>query len=96
MLALPSKVHAGGFGRSIERRMGCFVTDYITTQEAAQIIGCGQRHVNKLFHAGLLAGQMFGRVIQIERASAQAYAPARSGPRDGFAIEQMQPYNRWQ
>ena len=77
MLALPSKVHAGGFGRSIERRMGCFVTDYITTQEAAQIIGCGQRHVNKLFHAGLLAGQMFGRVIQYrtrQRASVRARA----------------------
>lgn len=72
------------------------MTDYITTWEAAAIIGCGQRHVTKLFHAGLLSGQWFGDTIQIERASAQAYTPARTGPRDGLAIEQMQPYNRWQ
>lgn len=72
------------------------MTNYITTQEAAAIIGCQRRHVVKLFHAGLLIGQWFGGVIQISRASARAYRPERTGPRDGFAIEQMQPYNRWQ
>lgn len=68
--------------------------NYITTTEAAAIIGCQRRHVVKLFHAGLLAGQWFGGVIQISRESARAYTPQRTGPRDGLAIERMQPYAR--
>jgi hypothetical protein len=67
--------------------------DYITTTEAARIIGCRRRHVVKLFHAGLLAGQWFGGVIQIERASAAAYQPRRD---HGHGIERMQPYARAQ
>jgi excisionase family DNA binding protein len=68
----------------------------ITTSEAAQIIGCERRHVVKLFHAGLLAGEWFGSIIQISKASAQAYAPASTGPRasGSLAIEKSQPYNR--
>jgi hypothetical protein len=68
----------------------------ITTSEAAQIIGCEKRHVVKLFHAGILAGQWFGGAIQISTASAQAYTPAKSGPRASgeIAIERAQPYNR--
>jgi hypothetical protein len=72
------------------------MTHLITTSQAAQIIGCERRHVVKLFHAGLLAGEWFGDVIQISKASAQAYAPASTGPRASgeTAIERAQPYNR--
>ncbi len=67
---------------------------HITTSAAAAIIGCQRRHVVKLFHAGLIQGEWFGRVLQIDEASARAYRPERTGPRDGLAIERMQPYAR--
>ena len=71
------------------------MTDPITTSEAAAIIGCRRRHVVKLFHAGLLRGEWFGDIIQIERKSAQAYTPEKTGPRGhGDAIEALQPYAR--
>jgi hypothetical protein len=59
------------------------MTDYITTQEAAAIIGCGKRHVNKLCAGGALVCQKFGIVYQVERASAEQYARTehKSGPK---------------
>ena len=38
------------------------MNDPITTWQAARIIGCIQRHVAKLFHAGLITGQYFGAI----------------------------------
>mgnify|MGYP000861604996 FL=1 len=72
------------------------MNDPITTWQAARIIGCTQRHVVKLFHAGLITGQYFGNIIQIDKASAEQYTPERSGPRKGgpVAIELAQPYNK--
>jgi excisionase family DNA binding protein len=46
----------------------------ITTQQAAQIIGCGKRHVNKLAAQGRLVAQRFGPMWMIDEASARAYA----------------------
>lgn len=61
------------------------MTDSITTTEAAHIIGCGQRHVAKLCHSGAITFTWFGRVMQISRASAEAYrdntAARKPGPR---------------
>jgi excisionase family DNA binding protein len=56
---------------------------WITTQEAAAIIGCGKRHVNKLCEKGDLHCQRFGRVRQVDKASAKEYArtPHPSGPK---------------
>jgi excisionase family DNA binding protein len=57
----------------------------LTTQQAAEIIGCGRRHVNKLCDAGKIECRWFGRVLQVEEESARAYAEnpdaRKPGPR---------------
>jgi excisionase family DNA binding protein len=47
--------------------------DWITTDEAAQLIGYTRRHVRRLVETGKVNGRRFGKVWQVSRSSLLAY-----------------------
>jgi excisionase family DNA binding protein len=57
--------------------------DWITTEEAARIIGVTTNHVRYLAKLGTIESRRFGRSWMINRASAEAYAATerRPGPK---------------
>ncbi len=57
--------------------------DWITTLEAAQIIGVTTNHVRYLAKLGVIESRRFGRAWMINRASAEVYAATdrRTGPK---------------
>lgn len=66
------------------------MTDPITTTEAAGIIGCRKDHIARLCRGGAIEHSWFGSVLQVSRASAEAYRdntaarkPGPRGPRKG-------------
>ncbi len=59
--------------------------EWITSQQAARMIGVTTDHVAYLVREGMVSAQRFGRVWMVSRASALAYAQAerRPGPKPG-------------
>jgi excisionase family DNA binding protein len=57
--------------------------EWITTQEAAEIIGVTRNHVRHLIRHGELQAKRFGRAWMVSRKSAEAYAAIdrRPGPK---------------
>ncbi len=48
-------------------------TEWITTQEAAELSGYHPDHLRRLIRAGVVKGQKFGIVWQVDRTSLLAY-----------------------
>ncbi len=59
---------------------------YITTAEAAKIIGCTQRHVRRLVASGKLIFKQIGIGYLILRSSAEAYDGGKPGLKLGQKI----------
>jgi len=57
--------------------------DWITPQEASELIGVTPNQVRHLARTGTIKARKFGRAWMINRASAQAYAASdrRPGPK---------------
>lgn len=57
--------------------------DYISTTEAAELLGCTDRRVRAALKAGLLAGERIGRDWVVNRKSVQSYrdSPKRTAGR---------------
>ena len=58
---------------------------YITTSEAAKIIGCVDSRVRQLLRDGIIAGERVGRDWLVERKSAEKYRDTerKPGPKAG-------------
>lgn len=56
------------------------MTEYVTTSEAAEIIGCVARRVRQLLQAGKLVGKRMGRDWLVDRSSAEAYRDSARKP----------------
>jgi len=54
--------------------------DWITTDEAAEIIGVSSHQVRHLLRSDTLRGKRFGRSWMVERRSAEAYAALERKP----------------
>jgi excisionase family DNA binding protein len=54
--------------------------DYITTSEAAEIIGCVDSRVRQLLRAGTLDGKRLGRDWLVSRNSAEGYSEKERKP----------------
>jgi excisionase family DNA binding protein len=54
--------------------------DYITTPEAARVIGVNGRRVRQLIQEGRLAGKRVGRDWLVERADAERYRDSDRTP----------------
>ncbi len=63
--------------------------EWITSQQAAKMIGVTTDHVAYLVREGMVSAQRFGRVWMISRASALAYAKTerRPGPKPRSLLE---------
>jgi excisionase family DNA binding protein len=55
------------------------MSDYLTTQQAAVLLGYDPGHVRRLLEQGKLVGQRWGRDWQIERASVAAWRESQAG-----------------
>lgn len=57
--------------------------EWITTREAATLIGVSIHHISYLLRQGLIQGQKFGNFWMVDKASAEAYAATdrRTGPK---------------
>ena len=53
--------------------------DYITTAQAAEILGVAQTTVARLIYRKVLKAEKFGPVWQVERGSVEAYRQANEG-----------------
>lgn len=60
---------------------------WITTKEAAEIIGVSLKHVTYLLRTGKVKGKKFGYFWMVDMASAEAYASAdrKPGPKPDSA-----------
>jgi excisionase family DNA binding protein len=54
------------------------MSEYISTKEAAAIMGITESLVRRWAREGKIAGKRFGRDWQIEKAAANAYKPTRT------------------
>jgi hypothetical protein len=57
--------------------------NWITTEEAAQLIGVTISHMSYLLRHGYVKGKKFGRFWMVDRASAETYAAQerKTGPK---------------
>jgi excisionase family DNA binding protein len=69
------------------------ISDWITTTEAADIIGCGRRHIAKLCQGGKLETGFFGAAWKIRRASAEAYRDNTKARTPGWKKGKKRPVN---
>lgn len=53
---------------------------YVTTAEAARIIGCVDRRVRQLLKSKVLEGELVGRDWLVKKASAEKYRDAERKP----------------
>lgn len=53
---------------------------YISTAEAAKLIGCVSTRVRKLLRENRIAGERVGRDWLVQKASAEAYAASERKP----------------
>jgi excisionase family DNA binding protein len=56
------------------------MTNYVTTSEAAEIIGCVDSRVRQLLRAGKVAGRRVGRDWLVDRASAERWRDSDRKP----------------
>ena len=56
------------------------MTKYITTSEAAEIIGCVDSRVRQLLREGTIAGERVGRDWLVDRRSAEKYRDKERKP----------------
>jgi excisionase family DNA binding protein len=54
--------------------------EWITTEEAAQIVGVTPHQIRHLLREGVLRGRKFARSWMVERASAEKYAATERKP----------------
>jgi len=54
--------------------------EWITTEEAARIIGVTRSQVRYLLHKGVLKGQRFGYMWMVDKESAERYAVSDRKP----------------
>ena len=54
--------------------------EWITTQEAAKIIGVTRNHIRYLIRYGKLEAKKFGRAWMVSRKSAEEYAATERKP----------------
>ncbi len=54
--------------------------EWITTNEAAEIIGVSLKHVTYLLRTGKVKGKKFGRFWMVDRASVEEYAAIERKP----------------
>lgn len=57
--------------------------EWITTREAAELIGVSIHHISYLLRHGLIEGKKFGNFWMVNRYSAQTYASQerKTGPK---------------
>jgi excisionase family DNA binding protein len=53
---------------------------YITTKQAAKLLGLNQRHVSRLVKEGKLKGEPFGHVYMVDENSVREYSENRPKP----------------
>lgn len=70
------------------------MTHYITTSEAAEIIGCVDSRVRQLLRKAVLAGRRMGRDWMVDKASAERYAAAERKPGPKPKAEKPAPKRR--
>ena len=54
---------------------------WITTAEAANLLGVTIAHVNHLLRDGYIKGKKFGRFWMVDRISVETYAAQEPGPK---------------
>jgi excisionase family DNA binding protein len=54
--------------------------EWITADEAAQIVGVTPHQIRHLLREGVIRGQKFNRSWMVDRASAEAYAATERKP----------------
>jgi excisionase family DNA binding protein len=56
-----------------EQRIRSMAQEWVTTSQAAELVGYTQRRVRQLADAGMIEARKFGRDWQIEKSSLLAY-----------------------
>ncbi len=84
-LSLPPMTHKSRTAAQ-ENGMSDNLSDYLTTRQAAELLGVAPDHVNRLLIAGKLKGQKVGHYWMVFRPSVETYRPPKEAggrPRSG-------------